>query len=508
MGEQSFLNNLGHQIDGIDDDAIHDVETDDVKPLKQNEEKEAILRSMSFAFIKKDPQVSRKDYLDDFLTLKTSGDSSKQSQALKRFSPEKIGRDNWMIGLIGMLYDNSISEGNVIQELIKKSLQNLDEADIFFVRSILKAIIHRSQFLTDDLKRLIDTKLKSPKFQDLIKNNRGTFVGEELRSIANEILDLSGHAATKKLIEQLAMQPVIERETPTLDKLHTITEEKIYNAKAMKKIYPKQKNAPPVKRYSSVHVPARINRKLIKHVQIISVYPQNNGDTDKNITIVNRLAPNLYNAFKEAYEVLLYKEQINEIYVILPDRRFFPFYDSALEASKSFNYQVHVIDTQCFGQGVRYIADAASRSIINKQPTQDLTYLIHSLVNRSQFWVLPQNQEVIRNRDWYRSIVKLESQIPANTSPLINLKSTPVIHDSYSQFSDGVFDLMKEIKKSPFSKSVLANEIIVYHNELADEAQECVESLKTIVRYVDSKKSAADTLMSSEVGPFVAVFIH
>lgn len=506
MGEQSFINNLSHQIDGIDDDAIHDIDTNDDK--SSNKEKEAILRSMSFAFIKKDPKVTKKDHLDDFLTLKTSGDTSKQSQALKRFSPEKIGRDNWIIGLIGMLYDNSILDPVVVQELIKKSLQNLDEADIFFVRSILKAIIHRSKFLTDDLKRLIDSKLKAPKFQDLIKDNRGTFVGEELRSIANEILDKAGHSDTKKLIERLAKQPIISKQALVLDKLDTISEEKVYNAKAMQKIYSKKKNVPTGKRYSSVHVPARVNRKLIKHVRIVSIYGQENGVSNKNITVVNRLAPNLFMAFKNTFDDLIHKEQINEVYVILPDRRFFPFYDSALEASKGFNFQVHVIDTQSLGQGVRYIVNAVSRNIINNQPTQDLTYLIHSLVNRSQFWLLPKNQQVLQNRDWFRGILKTGSTVPASNLPLINLKSAPIIQASYRNLSDGIFDLMKEIKKSPFSKSVLANEIIIYHNDLEQETQDCVESLKTIIRYVDSKKIQADALMSAEIGPFIGVFIH
>ena len=81
--------------------------------------------------------------LSQFVALKTSDELSDRLKAVQRFSAESLGEENWLIGLMGMLYDPGNRDPNLLSKIVEELLPFLTTIDSVFVVAILKGFLQR-----------------------------------------------------------------------------------------------------------------------------------------------------------------------------------------------------------------------------------------------------------------------------------------------------------------------------------------------------------------------------
>ncbi|MFC1751981.1 hypothetical protein ACFL96_01110 [Thermoproteota archaeon] len=440
------------------------------------------------------------DELIEFLKMKKSPGLSDREKILKRFNEEKVGKDIWIIGLISLLYDKSVSSASFQESLVQKLTLHLNENDLFLLLSTLEAFQTQQQSFSQTAKENI--------MAELLKNDLIKHPNEQIRTAAIDLFkSISPPLAMNVTLEQTESEHDVSK--PELPKKASVIIPKprpLFPPRILKHPgSPKATlatalliaaifhNLNPNSAYQlawiSLHIDEFIDQiyerlETLDALKIAFVTHPSASISDHQkfpgFEVVEFDPLHYIGAFFYRFQKL-FDEGYHCIYALLPDATTWPAYHYAKHASYKMEDWIHVIDTGTFGIGLALILQDLSNYLLNirELDTQNIEAQLASSISRLRYWMIIDSAEYLKKHFWFQQLCKKSDiEINKHNSPVLCLNQPISIVDHQSDFSSGISHIESNVKRYISSQVSQPKEIVIEQSGHPREAKHLQQRLK------------------------------
>lgn len=469
------------------------------------DDRENILLNISQAFMDKSSEEERQESLSQFVSLKSTGKPENYLKAIKEFGADSLGKENWLIGLVGILYDKNMTDSTVMDSLITNLIDHLEDKDVFFVRSIMKGILSRAEDIPEKTRKTLINFLMKPKYRSYLQKYQGQYVGEELRDMIASLFDQIADQNQKyKFLEELALNGISSKKQVNL----TPIKHSAFATKAKQKIYLDKLDDQPHSLITTSSQSGRTVAKTAKRTIIISPTTHHIPLSIPNVVFTpisnNAAKKELSDSIKS-----ILKMGFEQVILIFPNIELFSLSDLASELTRDFGQSIVIINSKTVGLALRRLIEECSRCIVNQKPTQDISAVVQKISTTSNYWIIPKNNLSIRKTIWYSNIPTESNKFDLHKIPLIRFNKDQCTFKNKSLFSDSIQDALNEIRLDFTNAGHIPLEVILEYSagtkadvsSVQTKLQRLLPSNRILVIYSDAQNQI-------EIGDYIGIYLR
>jgi len=438
--------------------------------------------------------------LNEFLTEKSAIDShgkpdeKRRLEIVKQNSVKTVGKENWIIGLVGMIYDRTNQNPALISALIGQIGPFLTENDLFFVVSVLKGFLYRASELNKQQRNAVLQFISDDNFSSYIKNLKPN--SYEHRQIINVLTALftkmDRSELLNKFIQQEKVPLTVKKYSPVFtpfQKEQYANNYKIIVATRLSYLSLIKSNFTQASKSAATllslinidHIESFLFPKPLeidlKRIAIVTDYPLVELTRYPYIYTVEidpiRRIKIFFDKFKE-----LLDRGFGQILVILPDGHFWTSCYFAKHASHQMEQFVKIIDSKTFALGLKVVIQEIAHYIYDMKHSQYIDQTLDKLVSSVRYWVIPASTEPIKTRMWYKKMMKGRRFSKKKPVPLVSFREPLKIVNFFGSALSALSHLESLIDQEYHVRQDQKMKVIVAYKSMYPEAMSLIHQLK------------------------------
>lgn len=505
----------------------------------------SLVSELSLAF-SSDNMVHSQFDLQDFIRLKSSPNLNDRFKAIRFYGPKMLGNENWVIGLVGMLYDREQSDLALYKDIALKAIPLLTEEPIFLSVSLLKALYARLSDLRSVRKPLLKT-LKSPLFSAYVVRHQDDMLGQELRQLALLILGIIGEDLDKdSFLERVGMQPqtrlrprahlpssvsvssaepfVSESESvsekvflPSLNKrqktmmLATLETAEVVLSRdvfpVMQENFALMLGAITLLQSETIVFSSQSSHSSDSHdVAVLTDFPFEVSSAFSTHCFVVKQDPlNRIRTFSDQFEKL-FSQHYRHILVLFPSVRLWSSsYFATQAAAGALNREIMIIETDTYGLGFRLLLQDLLAVLMERQEFIFLHQRLLHQMARLRYWVVVEDALPLEDVSWYQTLLRLYSPSVSVISPLLAFHS-PMTLLKGCQSVGTACDVLRGYVQDYVNETVSApTQFLVGYSGLFEEAEQLLLFLRRLFPAANIMLELADEHAIKTLGNHIGV---
>ncbi len=426
--------------------------------------------------------------ISKLVSITNSQDTNVQSTILSLPTTDVSSRYQ-IIGLIGMLYNPSVTDPNLIQGIITRLLAlSINPEDIALLGGAFKAIQSKESNLSPQTINAIIQLLEEPTLQtrlpqdsraqisDFIaslKENKQTGIQQPPIGAPAQTTSEATRSKLAALLMQIRVMTTVITDTTPPEWLMLFMA--FMGIDAALGSIDSELNAT---------IPDDIGLIVTTHANLPELWTRSHA-----IALVEQAtASDITTAYKK-----LLAGHLKRIFVFVPHLDFYPTLDREL-LELVIPPSVKLIKTQVFGPGlsdlVAYIAHRIFVSGINKTAGG----LIEESIQKFKYWVMPQ-LSVISKENWFK-VMRRKKPIRGHLHPILSLVDTPTCINSVGSTEEGITYIGALAQQALVSEHAYQKATITYKNnyqgalDLLDKIQTQNPNLEIEIQHADPTTAA------------------
>ncbi len=401
---------------------------------------DSILTSLLFQATEKIQSPEQLERLSEFLAAKRSDDPAVRASILTQFTPDQLGQDVWLIGLVGVVYDKVNNDPILLQHVINQLMSYATEySEPFLLFSVLRAISDRFPDLPPRVLQDVAQLLQKGNFlheesPEMVRNEAlrlAQRLADQGISVAAPVVEVP-EAAPLPLPQRLALMALAQRA------LTTFVEEKEFSNMAL--LYAALMNVGEM----SMGLEGELRPTLYEEVGIV---------TDSSACIPTELmgmfaiqvvpahSDDLAKAFEEKI-MTLFKYRYKHCLVLVPHRDYSPSFDAVESAKSELKRPITVIDTRMVGSCLGFLIEHLADVLYKTGTRKNTKFMIQNAINHLRSWVVPQLPAVAR-QPWFKRLPK-RSPLRNDLHPVLALYEEPFVLHSVKHLEEAAELLLQK----------------------------------------------------------------
>ena len=479
-----------------------------------------LVSELSLAFSSDRDAYSQQD-LQNFIRLKSSPNLKDRFKSIRIYGPNSLGNENWVIGLVGMLYDKGHSDLELYRDIALKAIPLLTEEPIFLSASLLKAMYARLSDLRAVRKPLLKT-LKSPIFSDYIVRHQDDMLGQELRQLALLILDSIGEYVDKDaFLERVGMQPLARLRSrahlpsyiggvsvesflsesdsvsekvflPSLNKrqkMRLLSSLKAAEIVFSREIFPVMQDnfalmlgVITLLQSETIVFSSQPSYSFQSHdVAVVTDFPFEGSSVFSTHCFVVKQDPlNRIRIFSDQFEKL-FAQNYRHILVLFPNSRLWvSSYFATQAAAGALNREIVIVELETYGFGFRLLLEDVLTVLMERQEFVFVHQRLLYQMARLRYWVVLEDALCLEDVGWYQGLLRAYSPSVSVVSPVLAFHS-PIALLKGCQSVGMACDVLHGFVQEYVSETVLPpTYFLVGYHGLFEEAERLVFFLKRL----------------------------
>jgi len=403
------------------------------KPINPQKEtaKEQLLSTILLKDTKHSPAASlnpTQSALAHFLQLKQSPLLS-DKLAAANLSPQDVGLKEWVIGMVGLLYDPTVNNPGELQTLIARLLSFVTkDSELFLLGHSLNAVSTRLAALPPEGLTQITQILK----------NSGLLQSKDpvVKQQAQSFLDtLSLRGATNETT-------VLPQAGPAISTLSESARSKLLALLIQINIFSKIAQTPEKNAWALLYAAL-----MGIETSITALDGESNPYIPDSIGLIipenSYLAPEWLgikaikstSQYEEAIKKL-YSMHMKRVFALVPHQRFDTAHEEIYQVLEEIPQRVKAFETQTFGPAFGELVAAIASGLYRSGVKLTSDMLIRQTIDRFRYWVIPQYSTVGRE-DWFQLLPRRSSMRP-NLYPILNFHHGPACLQALSSHSESI----------------------------------------------------------------------
>lgn len=430
---------------------------------------------MAKLLVSQSPEVTgNKASLEQFLAYKLSPDPVQRSLAVGML-PSEVGIKEWLIGMVGMLYDPGNQDPGLLQSIIRNVLAFVtSDQELFLLAPALKAIVSRLGDLPDSFIQQVVKTVQNSALMDT--TNPGTRaeisafldtlsiqglgqagVPSEGKGAMISLTDLTTNRLATLLLQARATTMFVNEDGI---KGHWLA---LYSAflgietslsLLEDELDPYIPDEVALLVDSSTHLPERFN------ILAIQTLDSQHGHI-----------PDLV---KERIQ-FLFQRKFKRIFALMPNPTFATVYQMVSQTVEALPQKVRIFDLKTFGPGLADLVEMIAEGLYLSGVKHNAEGLITQAISRYRYWVAPQ-YSVVARQPWFKKLPK-KRPLRANLLPVLALFDEPCAVQALSTTDETVSFLFDRVS-SAFAMGYPYRKIIVGYRSNFRSAVELVHMLE------------------------------
>jgi|GEM_PF-5235954 len=436
--------------------------------------------------------------LNSFLEAKSNNNLGVKKELFYRFTPQALGRDTWMVAVVGMIFDKSNRDTSLLDGVVRNVISYLnDDWDMFFVFSLLKAVSSRVQ----DLSSSVVTEFLQA-FQKLPLDEQTTALSTPYLNV------LQGMSSYEETLQQTPIKPLtnssITVPTPSnflptaLQTFSTIAGLKAYIdhmppglrsyfalmwMSALFANLNKENTfsahfpliyatymifAPEIPAVKTTHKILPITTAIITHSS--ASLPQ--GLLNQNyIGVVSDVFTDIHHFV--SYFDTFFSLGFSHLVVLMPEKTVWPYFNLAKHAAYVFGKKVQVLDTQTYGTGLRFLTERLDYIVRRHGTLQEILKRFENDDTGLQYWMVCSVKSLQKHPRLFSLLKKhgIHALKDSDSWVVLNLAHKIQINFKGSQH-DAIKKLQQDVESYQETCKLSHKGVLIEHHQLLPEVQD------------------------------------
>lgn len=474
--------------------------------------------------------------LRQFIQVKRGADESDRRNVFKQFNADLLGNENWIVGLLGMMYDRNIKDPVLIGQLVKQLLlslrdleskSNRDQSTLFYIISILKALMDRSpsfdgptriqiQDIIRDLHLIshTDKDIREKTFQ-LMKclRQEGASQFKELFETENttqtapatvsdedktKYFDLSEPPSTEPIYAlddylnvqaSMALGDLLADPTFSIRPLLLMASPSNFIDQLCANIKSIDLKRLAIVTHPMVQINPVLKHKI--HLKLIHVDP------------IHRIRA-IYSAIEE-----LFRDGFGRIVAIMPKAEYWSDFHYARHAAYRLEEYVSIVDSGLYGLGLSLIIEECIQSLIQLPNPQDhdIGLLINQLQPHVRHWILIENEKQLNEQYWYHLLRQQHRGPDTHHMPILRMFNNFGIVAIDNTPENGINALVTELTQQQQTEKQKPNRIVIEHHGMVTFIPTLATMLQKAYPNIPIETRTATKTLYQDLGHHISVGI-